>query len=147
MHSTKWVNEATWVSKVKVILVNLAKGHSDSKIKFLKNCRVIWNLISCEVCGSTRMKIYMDGLGHMTKMVAMPIYGKIPWKIFFSRTIGPIAVKPMNQWLLKLCMCHWILEHYQDYTNDDLRLTFFYGKVKYGKILECKISQVLEVFV
>ena len=32
-------------------------------------------------------------LGHMTKMVATPIYGKNPSKIFFSRTGGPISTK------------------------------------------------------
>ena len=32
-------------------------------------------------------------LGHMTKMAAMPIYGKNPSKIFFSRTGGLIFTK------------------------------------------------------
>ena len=32
-------------------------------------------------------------LGHMTKMAATPIYGKIPSKIFFSKTVGPIFTK------------------------------------------------------
>ena len=32
-------------------------------------------------------------LGHMTKMAAMPIYGKNSSKIFFSRTGGPIFTK------------------------------------------------------
>ena len=32
-------------------------------------------------------------LGHVTKMAAMPIYGKNPSKIFFSRTGGPIFTK------------------------------------------------------
>ena len=31
--------------------------------------------------------------GHMTKMAAMPIYGKNPSKFFFSGTGGPIATK------------------------------------------------------
>ena len=30
--------------------------------------------------GITEMKIYINGLGHMTKMVAMPIYGKKVFK-------------------------------------------------------------------
>ena len=29
-------------------------------------------------------KVYINGPGHMTKMAAMPIYGKTPSKIFFS---------------------------------------------------------------
>ena len=32
-------------------------------------------------------------LGHMTKMAAMPIYGKNPSKIFFSRTSRGISMK------------------------------------------------------
>ena len=37
-------------------------------------------------------KVYINGPGHMTKMAAMPIYGKNPSKIF-SRTGGPISRK------------------------------------------------------
>ena len=39
------------------------------------------------------MKIYTNGLGHMTKMAAMAIYDKYPSKVFFSRTSGLIAMK------------------------------------------------------
>ena len=38
------------------------------------------------------MKIYSNGPGHMTKMAAMPIYGKNLKKIF-SRTISPMTLK------------------------------------------------------
>ena len=38
-------------------------------------------------------KVYINGPGHMTKMAAMPIYGKKPLKIFFSGTGGPIVTK------------------------------------------------------
>ena len=38
-------------------------------------------------------EVYINGPGHMTKMAAMPIYGKNPSKIFFSRTGGPIFTK------------------------------------------------------
>ena len=38
-------------------------------------------------------KVYINGPGHMTKMAAMPIYGKNPSKIFSSRTGGPIFTK------------------------------------------------------
>ena len=31
-------------------------------------------------------KIYTNCYGHLTKMADMPIYGKHPFKIFFSRT-------------------------------------------------------------
>ena len=38
-------------------------------------------------------KVYINSQGHMTKMAAMPIYGKNPSKIFFSRTGGQIFTK------------------------------------------------------
>ena len=38
-------------------------------------------------------KVCSRHLGHMTKMAAMPIYGKNPSKIFFSRTGRPIFTK------------------------------------------------------
>ena len=38
------------------------------------------------------MKVYLPHLVHMNKMAAMPIYGKDPLKIFFSRTIGLMAL-------------------------------------------------------
>ena len=40
-----------------------------------------------------RTKVCINGPGHMTKMAAMPIYGKNLKKIFFSRTGGPISTK------------------------------------------------------
>ena len=39
------------------------------------------------------MKIHKHDAGRMTKMVAMPIYGNNPSKIFFSGTGGPISTK------------------------------------------------------
>ena len=38
-------------------------------------------------------KFYINGLGHITKMAAMPIYGKNHKTIFFSGTGGPISTK------------------------------------------------------
>ena len=38
-------------------------------------------------------KVCSQHLGHMTKMAALPIYGKNPSKIFFSRTSRPIFTK------------------------------------------------------
>ena len=37
--------------------------------------------------------VYINNPGHMTKMAAMPIYGKNRSKIFFSGTTGPISTK------------------------------------------------------
>ena len=39
------------------------------------------------------MKVCSRDLGHITKMAAMPIYGKNSSKIFFSRTVGLISIK------------------------------------------------------
>ena len=38
-------------------------------------------------------KVYVNGQGHMTKMAAMPIYGKNLKKIFFSRSRSPVILK------------------------------------------------------
>ena len=37
-------------------------------------------------------KIYANGYSYMTKMADMPIYGKNPLKIFFSRTKRPMTL-------------------------------------------------------
>ena len=54
----------------------------------------------------------------MTKMAAMPIYGKNHKKIFFSGTGRPISTK--------LGMYHWGLWSIIVYINHDLRLTLTY---------------------
>ena len=60
--------------------------------------------ISSETTGPIKLKFHMEtpkdpgtkvcsnGPGHMTKMAAMPIYGKNPLKIFFSRTRRPMTL-------------------------------------------------------
>ena len=61
------------------------------------------NIFSSETTGPIKLKFYMEtprdpgtkvcsnGPDHMTKMAAMPIYGKNPLKIFFSRTRRPMT--------------------------------------------------------
>ena len=63
-------------------------------------------------------KIYTKYFCHMTKMAAMPIYGKNPLKIFFSRTRRPVT--------LGLGMSHWGCGAYKVCSNDDPRLTLTY---------------------
>ena len=63
-------------------------------------------------------KVCSDGPGHMTKMAAMPIYGKNLKKIFFSRT--------KRLMILNLGMHHWVLEYYQVCSNDNPELTLTY---------------------
>ena len=48
--------------------------------------------------------MYINNPGHMTKMAAMPMYGKNPSKIFFSGTAGP-GLKKLGRW-------HLLLEYY-----------------------------------
>ena len=62
--------------------------------------------------------MYINNLGHMTKMAAMPIYGKTPSKIFFSGTGGPISKK--------LDMKHRWLKYYNVYINHDPAVTLTY---------------------
>ena len=73
------------------------------------------------------MNVYINNLGHMTKMAAMSIYGKNPSKIFFSRTGGSISKK--------LGMKHRWLKYYNVYINHDpvMTLTFFNGTVNIGR--------------
>ena len=67
-------------------------------------------------------KVCINGLGHMTKMGAPPIYGKNPSKIFFSRTRRPM--------ILKLGMQHRGIKLYKVCINCDpgLTLTYFTAK-------------------
>ena len=62
--------------------------------------------------------VFINNPGHMTKMAAMPIYGKYPSKIFSSGTGGPISTK--------LGMKHQGLEYYNVFINNDLWMTLTY---------------------
>ena len=64
-------------------------------------------------------KVCSNGQGHITKMAALPIYGKNLKKIFFfSGTKRPMT--------LKVVMQHQTLEYYQVCSNDDPQLTLTY---------------------
>ena len=58
--------------------LTLIKGHSDFEVKtcFLKTVESFGTKIHMKALGRIGMKIYINELGHMTKMAAMPIYGK-----------------------------------------------------------------------
>ena len=66
--------------------------------------------------------MFINNPGRMTKMAAMPIYGKNPSKFFFSGTTGPISTK--------LGMKHRGLEYYNVFINYDLwmSLTYFMAR-------------------
>ena len=68
------------------------------------NCQSTFsNIFSSETTGPIKLKFHMEtpsdagtkvcsnGPGHMTKMAAVPINGKNPLKIFFSRTRRPMT--------------------------------------------------------
>ena len=63
-------------------------------------------------------KVCSNGPGHMTKVTAMPIYGKNLKKIFFPGTERPMT--------LKLGMQYRVLEYYQVSSNDDPGLNLTY---------------------
>ena len=92
------------------------------------------NIFSSETVGVIKAKFHIEPTwdrgtkdcsnapGHMTKMAAMPIYGKNLKKIFFCGTKRPMA--------LKLGMQHRVLEYNQVFSNDDPGLTFTYFTAK-----------------
>ena len=68
------------------------------------------------------MKIYKHNAGHMTKMAAMPIFGKTPSKSFFTGTRGPISMNlgMSHLGLLPIIVC----------TNEDPGVTLTYFTVR-----------------
>ena len=60
-------------------------------------------------------KVWWNGLYHMTKLAAMPIYGKNLKKIILLGTKMLLT--------LKIGMQHWVLEYYQVRSNDVPGLT------------------------
>ena len=86
--------------------------------------------------------MYINNLGHMTKMAAMPIYGKTPSKIIFSETNRLIS--------RKLGVRHRWLKYSNVYINHDpvTTLTKFMARstwVAYaselGKLLKCHLKE------
>ena len=85
--------------------------------------------------------MYKNNLGHMTKMAAMPIYGKNPSKIFFSETNRLIS--------RKLGLKHRWLKYSNVYINHDpvMTLTKFMARstwvpyaFEFGKLLKCHLK-------
>ena len=69
------------------------------RLAFLRNHWAIFNqILNIGLKVQVLMKIHQHNAGQMTKMAAMPIYGKNTLKIFFQGTTGLI--------LMKLCMKH-----------------------------------------
>ena len=85
--------------------------------------------------------MFINNPGHMTKMAAMPIYGKNPSKFFLSGTPGLISTK--------LGIKHRGLEYYNVFINYDLWLTLTYftarstlvdNALEWGKLLKCHLK-------
>ena len=72
------------------------------------------------------MKIHQHNTGHMTKMAAMPIYGKNTLKNLLSR----------NQWadLIKLCMKHQRPKPFIFFSNYDpwLNLAYYMAMLNFA---------------
>ena len=103
---------------------------------------MIWNQSSYEAYGRMWMKIYINELGHMIKMAAMPIDGKKKLK-------KPSSLELMDWWPWNM-VCSI---RYSSSTKSVPLITLgwrwsFYGKVKYGKMLihwiSWKVLNVLE---
>ena len=86
--------------------------------------------------------MYINNLGHMTKMAAMPIYGKNPSKIIFSETNRLIS--------RKLGVRHRWLKYSNVYINHDpvMILTKFMARSTWvacaselGKLLKCHLKE------
>ena len=101
-----------WVLKDKVIYI------WKLKLAFLRNHLANQSQILYVSFQELGNEIYWHDGGHITKMAAMPIYGKNPSKIFLSGTSGLISTKlgMSHWWLLLIIVC----------SNDDRRLTLTY---------------------
>ena len=66
--------------------------------------------------------MFINNPGHMTKMAAMPTYGKNPLKFFYSLTNGPISTE--------LGMKHRGLKYYNVFVNYGLWMTLTYFTVR-----------------
>ena len=84
---------------------------------------------------------YINNLCHMTKMAAMPIYGKNPSNIFFSETNRLIS--------MKLGVKHPWLKYYNLYINHDpvmtlikfmARSTWVAHAFEWEKLLKCHLT-------
>ena len=87
-------SETTWPIKAKFYMKHLLEGGSN---------------------------VFINNPGHMTKMAAMPIYGKNPSKFFFSGTTGLSK---------KLDMMHQGLKDYNVFINYDLSMTLTYFRAR-----------------
>ena len=86
--------------------------------------------------------MYINNLGHMTKMAAMPIYGKNPSKIIFSETNRLISRKlgVRHRWLKysNVCINH---DPVMTLTKFMARSTWVACASELGKLLKCHLKE------
>ena len=92
--------------------------YKNSNRIFSETTVLIWTKLCMKAFKYKEMKFWWHDAGHMTKMAAMPIYGKNPLKVFFSGTGRPIS--------MKLGMWHRGLQSIIICSNDDLWVTLTY---------------------
>ena len=79
MQLTKWLHEPIWISKVKVIHWPWSRVIQIQHIVFFFFYENAWPIEAkfyVEPLWDVGTKVCSNGLGHMTKMAAMPIIGK-----------------------------------------------------------------------
>ena len=85
--------------------------------------------------------MYINNLGHMTKMAVMLIYGKTPSKIFFSETNRLISRKldVKHRWLKysNVCINHGPV---MTLTKFMARATWVAYAFEWGKLLKCHLK-------
>ena len=137
MHLTKWLHEPIWISKVKVIHWPWSKVTQINifKFLFLSNCVADWSQILCGASIRWGTKVWSNGLGHMTKMATMPIYGKNLKKYLFWNQ----KADDLTSWHAALGT-RVLSSLFKWWPWDDLDL--FYGKVKFGPLCFCMGKKV-----
>ena len=82
--------------------------------------------------------MYINNLGHMTKMATMPIYGKNPSKIFFSDRLISRKLGVKLQWLsTPMYINH---DPVMTLTKFMARSTWVAFAFELGKLLKCHLK-------
>ena len=104
-----------WRSRSYLDLGPRSCTYKHSNLTFSETTLPTWTKFFMKAFRYKKMKIWWHDAGPMTKMAAMPIYGRNPLKIFFSGTSRPISTK--------LGMQHRGLKPIIVRSNDDPRVT------------------------
>ena len=140
MQSIKWVHEASWVPKVKVIHWPWSKFLRVNifKLLFLNNHWAVWSQISYRASLRWGNECFFKWFWLHDQDGRHAHIWLEPLEIFYSGTERPMT--------LKLGMQHWVLKYYQFCSSDApwLTLTYFTARsnlVTYAFVWEKKIKQ------